>query len=133
MDPSGRAPTILVADDDPAVIVALQLVFELRGIATDVARSPAEVVQRVAQGDVRMVVHDMNFSKDDTSGADGLSLFRRLRRLAPRMPVVLITSWPAAGMSARVLAEGAAAVLAKPWDDEQLVALALRLIREAQY
>jgi CheY-like chemotaxis protein len=128
MDSSCPPSIILVADDDPAVTLALLLTFELRGLVAESTHTPAETVQRVARGGVRLVVHDMNFSKEDTSGADGLALLRELRRTATSLPVILITSWPAAGMSARALQEGAAAVLAKPWDDEQLVSLALQLV-----
>jgi DNA-binding NtrC family response regulator len=104
--------------------MALQLLFELHGLSAEVARSPADTIHRVSRGGLHLVVHDMNFSNADTTGTDGLALFRTLRRLSPRLPVILITSWPQADMSARVLREGAAAYLGKPWDDEQLVALA---------
>ena len=76
-----------------------------------------------------LMPHPERAAEPATGGTDGLALFRTLRRLAPRLPVILITSWPQADMSARVLREGAAAYLAKPWDDEQLVALASGLTR----
>jgi DNA-binding NtrC family response regulator len=117
-------PIVLVVDDDPAITMALQLLFELHGLSAEVARSPADTIDRVSRGGLHLVVHDMNFSNADTTGTDGLALFRALRRLSPRLPLILITSWPQADMSARVLREGAVAYLGKPWDDEQLVALA---------
>jgi DNA-binding NtrC family response regulator len=122
-------PIVLVVDDDPAITMALQLLFELHGMSAEVARSPADTIDRVSRGGLHLVVHDMNFSNADTTGTDGLALFRALRRLSPRLPVILITSWPQADMSTRVLREGAAAYLAKPWDDEHLIALALGLTR----
>jgi DNA-binding NtrC family response regulator len=123
-----RSKTILVADDDPGVGGALQLLFELNGLIADVVHTSLETMERVRQGDVCIVIHDMNFSRSETSGDEGLALFRDLRREAPEVAVILMTSWPAPGIGSLVLQEGAAAYLTKPWDDRSLVALVQRLI-----
>jgi DNA-binding NtrC family response regulator len=123
-------PTILIADDDHAIAAAMLVLFELHDFHADAVHTPADALERVRRGDVCLVVHDMNFSKGDTSGIDGLSLFRALRREAPQLPLILMTSWPSSDISASVLREGAAAYLIKPWDDERLVALVRGLVRD---
>jgi DNA-binding response OmpR family regulator len=127
---SGSPPTILIADDDHAIAAALVVLFELYDFHADAVHTPADALERVRQSDVCLVVHDMNFSKGDTSGIDGLSLFHALRREAPKLPLILMTSWPSSDTSALVLREGAAAYLVKPWDDERLVALVRGLVRD---
>ena len=126
----GEAPsgTILVADDDAGVGGALQLLFELNGLTAEVVRSPRDALERVGRGGVRVVIHDMNFSRGETSGDEGLALFRELRQEAPGVSVILMTSWPAPSTRALVLQAGATAYLMKPWDDESLVAMVQRLL-----
>jgi DNA-binding NtrC family response regulator len=126
--PEDRSGTILVADDDAGVLGALQLLFELNGIAAEVVRTPRDAIARVRRGGVRVVIHDMNFSRGETSGDEGLGLLRELRRESPEVSVILMTSWPAPGTRASVLQAGATAYLMKPWDDETLVAMVQRLL-----
>jgi len=121
--------TILIADDDPGIGAALQLLFELNGLAVEAVRTPGEALERVKRGDVRVVIHDMNFSRGETTGEEGLACFRDLRREAPDLAVILMTSWGAPDARATMLREGAAAYLTKPWDDEGLVALVRGLLR----
>ncbi len=115
--------TILIADDQPAVLAALQLLFELDGLPVALAGSPAEALGRIGRGDVGVVVQDMNFAAAEIDGRSGVALFRELRRAAP---VILMTSWPSAALGEQLVREGAVAYLQKPWDDDQL----LRLVRE---
>jgi DNA-binding NtrC family response regulator len=126
--PEDQSGTILVADDDAGVLGALQLLFELNGIAAEVVRTPRDAIERVRRGGVRVVIHDMNFSRGETSGDEGLALLRELRREAPEVSVILMTSWPTPGTRASVLQAGATAYLMKPWDDETLVAMVQRLL-----
>jgi DNA-binding NtrC family response regulator len=128
VDSQKGASVVLIADDDPSITLALKLLFELHDLRAEGANTPASTLERVSRGGVGLVVHDMNFSRADTSGAEGLSLFRALRQRARELPVVLMTSWPSSTMRALVLEEGASAYLAKPWDDAALIALASRLI-----
>jgi DNA-binding NtrC family response regulator len=123
-----RPRVILVADDDMGVSGALQLLFDLNGLVAEVVHTPIDAIERVRRGDVRIVIHDMNFSRGETSGAEGLALFQNLRREAPEVAVILMTSWPTPGARASVLHEGAAAYLTKPWDDERLVTIVRELL-----
>ena len=117
---------ILVADDEAPITTALQLLFDLNGLPAEVAHSPAETLARVVRGGVTLVVHDLNFSRGETGGADGIALFRALRKVAPGLPVVVMTSWPAQRTATLLAGEGVSAYLMKPWDDAELVALVRR-------
>ena len=75
---NARSNPILVADDDRGVGDALQLLFELNGLFAEAVHTPLAALERVRQGDVRVVIHDMNFSRGETSGDEGLALFRDL-------------------------------------------------------
>ena len=122
------AVSVLVVDDDAGVVAALQLLFDLYGLESEVARAPGEALARVRGGGIGIVIHDMNFTRGETSGDEGLAFFRDVRREAPAVAMVLMTSWHAAATRAAVLREGAAAYLTKPWDDEGLVALVRGLL-----
>jgi len=129
MPTTGNRPSVvLVVDDDPGVGGALQLLLDLYGFAAEVARTPDRALARVRGGGVGIVIHDMNFTRGETSGDEGLAFFRDVRREAPAVAMILMTSWHAAATRDAVLREGAAAYLTKPWDDEGLVALVRALL-----
>src|SRR3954466_666736 len=100
-----RPHVVLVVDDDPGVGVALQLLFDLYGLVSEVARAPGEALARVRSGGIGVVIHDMNFTRGETSGDEGLAFFRDVRREAPAVAMVLMTSWHAAATRDAVLRE----------------------------
>jgi DNA-binding NtrC family response regulator len=115
-------PTVLIIDDNPAVGTALELLFGLRDLRTLVARSPAEGLQLLDREGADLVVQDMNFSADTTSGEEGVALFRAIRERHPDMPVILLTAWTHLETAVELVRAGAADYLAKPWDDRKLIA-----------
>jgi DNA-binding NtrC family response regulator len=120
--------TVLVIDDNHAVGTALELVFGLREIRTLVAHSPAEGLGVLAHEDVDLVVQDMNFSADTTSGQEGVALFRAIREQHPDLPIVLLTAWTHLETAVELVKAGAADYLAKPWDDHKLLATVENLL-----
>jgi DNA-binding NtrC family response regulator len=123
--PSG---TVLVVEDQPAVARALLLLFDIHGIDADAVITAEEAVRAVGRGDVDVVVQDMNFTPGATSGDEGMALFRRLREIAPEVPVVLLTAWTSLGTAVQMVKEGASDYLAKPWNDEKLLAIVTALV-----
>jgi len=119
----------LIVDDQPAVCIALQVLLEIHGIPSIVAHRPSEVLDIISAEDIGVVVQDMNFTEDKTSGAEGVELFRAIRRLDPDMPVLLITAWTSLETAVQLIKEGAADYLAKPWDDEKLLATVKNFLR----
>ncbi len=126
---------VLIVDDQQAVRTALVVVLELHGIACLEASTPAEALDIVRREDVGVVIQDMNFSTDTTSGAEGMQLFRSIRQLDPDLPVILITAWTSLESAVTLIKEGAADYIAKPWDDQKLVISVQNLLslRQARF
>lgn len=84
---------ILIVDDNTAVLEALSLLLEIHGYQIVTATSPKEALQIVNYQSIALVIQDMNFSADTTSGEEGRVLFSDLRSLNPLLPIILITAW----------------------------------------
>ncbi len=121
-------PTVLVVDDNPAVATALDVLLSLHDVRTVSAASPQQALELLARQTVDLVIQDMNFSTDTTSGQEGETLFRAIRDRHPDLPVILLTAWTHLEAAVDLVKEGAADYLAKPWDDERLVASVRNLI-----
>jgi DNA-binding NtrC family response regulator len=119
---------VLVIDDNPAVGTALSLLLSLRDIQPLVALSPEQGLALLDSEAVDLVIQDMNFSADTTSGADGTALFHALRARQPDLPVILLTAWTRLDSAVALVKAGAADYLAKPWDDEKLLATVENLL-----
>ena len=124
--------TVLVVDDNEAVTTALEVLLSLSDIRTIGARSPEEALARLAQGPVDLVIQDMNFTTDTTSGEEGEALFRAIRARYPDLPVILLTAWTHLEAAVGLVKAGAADYLAKPWDNRRLVATVQNLIELGQ-
>ena len=120
--------TILVIDDNPAVITALEVLFSLREIRTLRAATPEEGLATLARERVDLVVQDMNFRADTTSGEEGIALFRAIREQQADLPVILLTAWTHLETAIELVKAGAADYLAKPWDDRKLLATVENLL-----
>jgi len=114
--------TILVIDDNPAVVTALEVLFSLRDIRTLRAAAPDEGLVMLEREHVDLVVQDMNFQAETTSGEEGIALFRAIRERQPDLPVILLTAWTHLETAIELVKAGAADYLAKPWDDNKLLA-----------
>ena len=125
-------PTILIIDDNPSVATALEVLFSLQQINTVRAMSPAEGLHALDSTDIDLVVQDMNFTADTTSGEEGVALFREIRRRHPDLPVILLTAWTHLDAAVDLIKAGAADYLAKPWDDHKLLAAVANLIELGQ-
>lgn len=125
-------PTVLVIDDNPSVATALEVLLSLQDIHTLRALSPDEGLALLDANDVDLVVQDMNFSADTTSGEEGVALFREIRQRHPDLPVILLTAWTHLDAAVDLIKAGAADYLAKPWDDRKLVAAVENLIELGQ-
>jgi DNA-binding NtrC family response regulator len=121
-------PTVLVIDDNPAVATALEVLLSLHDLRTVSARSPDAALALLAREPVELVIQDMNFSSDTTSGEEGEALFRAIRERHPDLPVILLTAWTHLQSAVDLVKAGAADYLAKPWDDARLIASVRNLI-----
>jgi len=112
---------VLIIDDNPAVGEALSLVLSLRDIHPLVATTPEEGLAMLAAGRVDVVIQDMNFTADTTSGEEGVALFQAIRARHADLPVILLTAWTHLEAAVELIKAGASDYLAKPWDDTKLL------------
>ena len=124
--------TVLVIDDNPAVPQALELLFGLHDIRTLTALTPESGLAMVAQQRVDLVIADMNFGADTTSGDEGVELFRALRAKRADLPVILLTAWTHLEAAVQLVKAGAADYLSKPWDNDKLLATVENLLELAE-
>ena len=120
---------VLIADDQPAVCAALQLLFELHGLPSIVVNRPEEALDLIATEDIGAVVQDMNFTQEKTSGEEGVALFRAIKKLDADLPVVLLTAWSSLETAVSLVKEGASDYMAKPWDDDKLARVVKNLVQ----
>ncbi|WP_290890487.1 sigma-54 dependent transcriptional regulator [Arenimonas sp.] len=125
-------PTVLVIDDNPAIATALEVLFSLHDLRTLHAGGPEEGLRLLAETPVDLVVQDMNFRADTTSGEEGEALFRQIRAAHPDLPIVLLTAWTHLDAAVSLVKAGAADYLGKPWDDARLMASVSNLIELGQ-
>jgi DNA-binding NtrC family response regulator len=121
-------PNVLVIDDNPAVATALETLFSLHDIATRAVSSPEAGLALLAREPFDLVVQDMNFHADTTSGDEGTELFAQIRARHPDLPVILLTAWTSLESAVDLVKAGAADYLAKPWDDRKLLATVNNLL-----
>ncbi|MCU7376524.1 sigma-54 dependent transcriptional regulator [Paucibacter sp. O1-1] len=124
--------TVLIIDDHPGVGEALALLLSLHDIRALVAPDPAQGLALLEREDVDLVIQDMNFQADTTSGLEGQVLFKALRAARPDLPVILLTAWTHLESAVALVKAGAADYLAKPWDDAKLLATVENLLELAE-
>jgi two-component system NtrC family response regulator len=110
----------LIVDDDLAVRTSLKLLLKQAGYAAQAVATPGEALAIVRETPLQLVLMDMNFSLA-TTGADGLSLLREVKQLAPQVPVILITGWGSITLAVEGMKAGAAEFVTKPWNNDALL------------
>jgi DNA-binding NtrC family response regulator len=114
-------PKILIIDDNDDVAQALGVLFKLNRLGWAGASTPEEGLALLAKEHFDLVIQDMNFSRDMTSGEEGRRLFSDIRNLLPDIPIILITAWTDLESAVDLVRSGASDYLAKPWDDDKLL------------
>ena len=112
---------ILIADDQPDVLNALRLLLTDEGYDVVEAGSPGEAIERIEATDLDLAVLDLNYTRDTTSGQEGLDLLERIRGIDPTLPVLVITAWSSVAGAVEAMRRGARDYIEKPWDDERLL------------
>jgi DNA-binding NtrC family response regulator len=120
--------TILVIDDSEAVRTAFEVLLSLHGARVLAAATPQEGLAVLARASVELVIQDMNFRREATSGEEGITLFHEIRARFPQVPIVLLTAWTHLETAVELVRAGAADYLAKPWDDARLLTSVRNLI-----
>lgn len=114
---------VLIADDQPDVVEALRLLLKGAGYQSEAVMSPAAVERAVASSDFDVVLIDLNYTRDTTSGQEGLNLISRLRSMDSTLPVVAMTAWGSVEVAVEAMRRGARDFVQKPWENERLLSV----------
>ncbi|MEX2262210.1 MAG: sigma-54 dependent transcriptional regulator [Bryobacteraceae bacterium] len=121
MKNNSTAPRVLIADDQMDVIEALRLLLKSDGYQIDTASSPAAIVAALESQDFDVVVMDLNYARDTTSGREGLDLLKRIQTLDSDLPIVVMTAWGSVEVAVEAMRRGARDFIQKPWDNARLM------------
>ncbi len=127
-----RMPRILIADDQPDVLTALRLLLKGESYDISPASSPAAVLKVVERQELDLVLIDLNYTRDTTSGSEGLELLSRIRAIDPTLPVVVMTAWGSVDVAVEAMRRGARDFIQKPWDNARLLSVVRTQIELAQ-
>ncbi len=116
-------PRVLIADDQADVLQALRLLLKTDGFVTEPASSPAGILRALESADFDVVLMDLNYARDTTSGQEGLDLLATLRGLDPHLPVVVMTAWGSIELAVEAMHRGARDFIQKPWDNARLLSI----------
>jgi DNA-binding NtrC family response regulator len=113
----------LIADDQPDVLEALRLLLKGEGFQIESANSPAGVLIAIEARDFDVVIMDLNYSRDTTSGQEGLDLLTRIQGVDSILPVVVMTAWGTVKLAVEAMRRGARDFIQKPWENERLISI----------
>lgn len=122
MSNTDDSPRVLIADDQRDVLVALRMLLADEGYTLEAATSPAEVIRALDERAFDAVLMDLNYTRDTTSGKEGLTLLQRIRAADDTLPVLVMTAWSSVESAVDAMRHGASDYIEKPWNDERLVA-----------
>jgi DNA-binding NtrC family response regulator len=114
---------ILIADDQPDVVEALRMLLKGEGYQTESASSPAGVLQALEARDFDVLLMDLNYTRDTTSGIEGLDLLKRIQLLDSGLPVVVMTAWGSVELAVEAMRRGARDFVQKPWENSRLLTI----------
>jgi DNA-binding NtrC family response regulator len=120
---SSAAPRILIADDQADVLEALRLLLKSEGYQIDAVTSPAAVIAALEARDFDVVIMDLNYTRDTTSGREGLDLLSRIQAIDSVLPVIVMTAWATVGLAVEAMRGGARDFVQKPWENERLLTI----------
>ncbi len=115
-------PRVLIADDQPDLLEALRLLLKADGIQLETVTSPEAALAAVETGPYDLLLMDLNYTSDTTSGREGIDLLARVQALDSLLPVVVMTGWGSVDLAVESMRRGVRDFVQKPWDNHQLLA-----------
>ena len=115
------AGRVLVADDQPHILEALEMLLTNHGYRMEAVNHPTRVLQALDGGEFDVVLMDLNYTKDTTTGGEGLDLISQIRSRDKSLPVVVMTAWGAVDLAVDAMQRGASDFIQKPWENQQLL------------
>lgn len=121
--PPSTTCRLLIADDQPHILEALELLLRPEGYRLVSARTPAEALARFAESEFDGLLIDLNYTRDTTSGKEGLDLISAIRAREAHLPVVVMTAWASVDLAVDAMRRGASDFIQKPWDNTRLLTI----------
>src|SRR5579859_4643409 len=112
---------ILIADDQPDVLKALCLLLKGHGYTTETVTSPADLLLALQRSEFDLLLMDLNYARDTTSGREGLDLLAQLKMISSTPPIVVMTGWATVGIAVEAMQRGVTDFVEKPWTNSQLL------------
>lgn len=123
MNPRSASPKILIADDQPDVLEALRLLLKGEGFQSETVASPAQIMTAIEARDFDVALIDLNYTRDTTSGQEGLDLLTQIQSVDATLPVVVMTAWGSVDLAVEAMRRGARDFVQKPWENERLLSI----------
>ena len=117
---ASQSPRVLIADDQPHILDALELLLEPEGFQVEKARSPMMVLEALQSGSFDALLVDLNYTRDTTSGKEGLDLLTQIKALDSHVPIIVMTAWANVEVAVEAMRRGARDFIPKPWDNARL-------------
>ncbi|MGH9656043.1 MAG: sigma-54-dependent transcriptional regulator [Bryobacteraceae bacterium] len=114
---------ILIGDDQPDVLEALRLLLKRDGYKIDSTESPAQILQALRNRDYDLAIVDLNYTRDTTSGQEGLELLAQIQAADSTLPVIVMTAWGSVDLAVEAMRRGARDFVQKPWENERLASI----------
>jgi len=121
MSPHEKSFRVLVADDQPAVLDALKMLLRAEGFEVELARSPQVVLESLGMREYDLLLLDLNYARDTTSGREGIELVEKIREMDHQVPIIVMSAWGSIDLAVETVRRGARDFIQKPWDDERMV------------
>jgi DNA-binding NtrC family response regulator len=122
-NPEQRHARILVADDQQDVLEAMRMLLKGEGYQVETVKTPAGVLKALESRDFDLLIMDLNYARDTTSGQEGLELLAKVQTLDATLPIVVITAWASVDVAVEAMRRGARDFVTKPWDNERMLAI----------
>src|SRR6185295_3810396 len=114
-------PRVLIADDQTDLLDALRLLLKGAGMHMDAVRSPEEALAAIESGAFDLLLMDLNYTGDTTSGREGIDLLARVQQVDGLLPVIVMTGWGSVDLAVEAMRRGVCDFVQKPWDNQQLL------------
>jgi DNA-binding NtrC family response regulator len=121
MPDTDKMPRILVTDDQQPVLDAVKMLLRSEGFQVDTVRSPQVALESLALREYDALLLDLNYTRDTTSGQEGIEMLQSIHAIDSLVPVVVMTAWGTIDLAVQAIRHGARDFIQKPWDDERLV------------
>lgn len=112
---------VLIADDQADVLEALRLLLKSEGYELELVNSPAALLAALARRPFDLVLMDLNYARDTTSGREGLDLLSQIHGIDALLPIVAMTAWGSVELAVEIMREGVRDFVLKPWDNARLL------------